>query len=70
MQKLNTRSNTFYDLLQKIEFDELERRTTAPKFILAILVFLCLGHTKTKETQTNSKLQALISEPQKFVSSF
>ena len=67
MQKLNTLSNIFYDLLKKIEFDESQRRTTAPKFILTILVFLCLGHSKTKETQTNSKLQALISEPQNFV---
>ena len=39
-----------------------QRRTTAPKFISAILVLLYLSHTKTKENQTNSEPQALISE--------
>ena len=42
-------------------------RSTSPKFILAILVFLCLGHAKTKENQTNSEPQKFISEPQNFV---
>ena len=29
-------------------------KSPAPKFISAMLVFLCLGHTKTKENQMNS----------------
>ena len=32
-----------------------------PKFISAILVFLCLGCTKMKENQTKIELQALIN---------
>ena len=39
-------------------------------FISVILVFLCLGHTKTKENQTNTELQAFISDPQTFGQSF
>ena len=39
-------------------------------FISVILVSLCLGHTKTKENQTNTELQAFISEPQTFGQSF
>ena len=39
-------------------------------FILVILASLCLGHTKTKENQTNTELQAFISEPQTFGQSF
>ena len=35
-------------------------------FISVILVSLYLGHTKTKENQTNTELQAFISEPQTF----
>ena len=34
------------------------------------MVFLCLGRTKTKENQTNTELQAFISEPQTFGQSF
>ena len=47
-----------------------QRRTTSPKFILVILVFLCLVHTKTKENQTNSEPQEFTSEPQNLMSSF
>ena len=43
------------------------RKTTAPKFILAILIFFCQVHFKIKKSQTNSELQALISELQNFV---
>ena len=39
-------------------------------FISVILVSLCLCHTKTKENQTNTELQAFISEPQTFGQSF
>ena len=39
-------------------------------FISVILVFLCLSHTKTKVNQTNTELQAFISEPQTFGQSF
>ena len=39
-------------------------------FISVILVSLCLGHTKTKENQTNTELQAFISGPQNFGQSF
>ena len=39
-------------------------------FISVILAFLCLGHTKTKENQTNTELQAFISEPQTFGQSY
>ena len=39
-------------------------------FISVILVSLCLDHTKTKENQTNTELQAFISEPQTFGQSF
>ena len=39
-------------------------------FVLVILVSLCLGHTKTKKNQTNTELQAFISEPQTFGQSF
>ena len=42
------------------------RRTTPSKFIFAILFFLCLGHTKTKENQTDSEPQWFICEPQHF----
>ena len=35
-------------------------------FISVILVSLCLGHTKTKENQTNTELQAFTNEPQSF----
>ena len=38
--------------------------------LVVILVSLCLGHTKTKENQTNTELQAFISEPQTFGQSF
>ena len=39
-------------------------------FISVILVSLSLGHIKTKENQTNTELQAFISEPQTFGQSF
>ena len=42
-------------------------QTTSPKFIFAILVFLFLYHTKTKENCANDKMQAAISELQNFV---
>ena len=50
-----------------MDSSEPKRSTIAPKFIWAILVFLCLGHGNTKEKQTNSELQALICEPKNFV---
>ena len=40
---------------------------TGPKFISAILIFLRLGHTKTKEIQINSEPQDFISELPNFV---
>ena len=39
-------------------------------FISVILVSLSLGHTKTKENQTNTELQAFTNEPQTFGQSF
>ena len=39
-------------------------------FISVILVSLCSGHTKTKENQTNTELQAFTNEPQTFGQSF
>ena len=47
-----------------------QRRTASPKFIWAISVFLCLGHTKSNENQKDSELQGLTGELQDFVSSF
>ena len=44
-------------------------KNPAPKFISAMLVFLCLGHTKTKENQMNSELLRLISKLQNLVQS-
>ena len=35
-------------------------------FMSVILVSLCLGHTKTKENQTDTELQAFISETKYF----
>ena len=44
-----------------LDLYSLKRRgTNAAKFISVILVFLCLGHTKTKKKQTNSEPQRLI----------
>ena len=40
------------------------------KLISAILVFLCLGHIKTKENQTDILHHALISELQNLVYCF
>ena len=55
-------------LVYIIHFENAQGRTTASKFISAILVFLCLGHTITKEIQTNSEqLQDFISESQSFM---
>ena len=44
-------------LFEQLAISEVcaQRRTTSSKFFSAILVFLCLGHTKTKENRTNSE---------------
>ena len=62
----NLRNFHSEQLLSHMKFAPVTESSTmknpAPKLIWAMLVFLSLGHTKTKENQMNSELPELKSK--------